>query len=54
MNTLQIKKGYTINAFLKDNIIILKKTVYMSENGVVIENKKQAFLFSYTQILKWL
>ena len=51
MNTLQIAKGYGVEAFLKDIGKILKKSGGISENGGVNDNKKQAFLFSDTQIL---
>ena len=52
MNTLQIAKGYGVEAFLKDIGKILKKSGGISENGGVNDNKKQAFLFSDTQILQ--
>jgi len=51
MNTLQIAKGYGVEAFLKDIGKILKKSGGISENGGIGDNKKQAFLFSDTQIL---
>jgi dynein heavy chain len=51
MNTLQIAKGYGVEAFLKDIGKILKKSGGISENGGVNDNKKQAFVFSDTQIL---
>ena len=50
MNTLQIIKGYNTEAFLKDIGKILKKSGGVTENGV--SDKKQAFLFSDTQIIQ--
>ena len=50
MNTLQIIKGYNTEAFLKDIGKILKKSGGVTDNGV--SDKKQAFLFSDTQIIQ--
>ena len=50
MNTLQIVKGYNTEMFLKDIAKILKKSGGVTENGV--SDKKQAFLFSDTQIIQ--
>jgi dynein heavy chain len=52
MNTLQIAKGYGVELFLKDIGKILKKSGGINEGGGVGDNKKQAFLFSDTQILQ--
>ena len=53
MNTLQITKGYRINAFLKDIIIILNKNVDMSENDEVNENKNKHSYLVIHKMMKW-